>query len=145
LYHSKEENVFTLFERMSLRDFGTSLEVLDKILLSRETDAVQLLGGLLSQYRKLMALKTLTDQRYSPSEAFARIGMRGKRNQKLYAEAALRYSLTELQRIIRLVAVFDRRVRELKTSLHAGVLQLFVYFAVVNGGAAAGVSNRQSP
>jgi DNA polymerase-3 subunit delta len=142
LYHSKEENVFTLFERMSLRDFAASLEVLDKILLARETDAVQLLGGLLLQYRKLMALKLLTDQRYSLSEAFVRIGIRGKRNQKLYADAARRYSLPELRSIVRLVAVFDRRVRELKSSLHACVLQLFVYFAVVNRDAGAGLSSQ---
>ena len=141
LYHSKEENVFTLFERMSLRDFAASLEVLDKILLSRETDAVQLLGGLLSQYRKLMALKVLTEQRYSPSEAMARIGIRGKRNQRLYADAVRHYSLAELQSIIRLVAVYDRRVREIKSSLHSCVLQLFVYFAVVNGGGGASLPN----
>jgi DNA polymerase-3 subunit delta len=134
LFHSKEENVFSLFERMSVRDFGASLEVLDKILLSRETDAVQLLAGLLSQYRKLLTVKLLTEQRYSPPEAFARAGVRGKRIQRLYAEAARRYSLEELRNIVQVVAVFDRRVREFKTTLHVCLLQLFVYHAVVNGG-----------
>jgi len=134
LYHSKEENVFTLFERMSLRDFAASLEVLDKILLSRETDAVQLLGGLLSQYRKLLSLKLLTGQGYSAAEACGRLGIRGKRIQKLYGEALRHHRVEELEGIIRLVAVFDRRARELKSGLHACLLGLFVYHAVLNGG-----------
>ncbi|MBN1836007.1 MAG: DNA polymerase III subunit delta [Spirochaetales bacterium] len=137
LYHSKEENVFTLFERMSVRDFGASLEVLDKILLSRETDAVQLLGGLLSQYRKLLSLKLLTGQRHPLIEAGARLGIRGKRNQKLYAEALRHYSVGELEGIIRLVALYDRRARELKSALHPCLLGLFVYHAVHGEGSTA--------
>jgi DNA polymerase-3 subunit delta len=140
LYHSKEENVFSLFERMSVRDFQASLEVLDRILLSREADPVQLLAGLLSQYRKLLGLRLLSEQSYSHAEAFGRIGIRGKRIQKIYAEAVRHYGLEELCRIVRLVAVFDRRVRELRTPLHACLLQLFVYHAVVNGGVGAALS-----
>ena len=134
LYHSKEENVFSLFERMSLRDFPASLEVLDKILLSREADAVQLLGGLLAQYRKLLSLKLLTGQSYSAAEACTRLEIRGKRIQKLYGEALRHYAVEELEGIVRLIAVFDRRARELKSSLHACLLALFVYHAVLGRG-----------
>jgi DNA polymerase-3 subunit delta len=134
LYHSKEENVFSLFERMSLRDFPASLEVLDKILLSREADAVQLLGGLLAQYRKLLSLKLLTGQRYSAVEACARLEIRGKRIQKLYGEALRHYSVQELEAIVRLIGIFDRRARELKSGIHACLLGLFVYHAVLGRG-----------
>ena len=81
LSHSKEENVFTLFDRLVLRDLEAGLEVLQKILLSRsdDSDPVQLLGGLLFQFRRLMALHRLLAERYSAEEAFAKLSLRSKR------------------------------------------------------------------
>jgi DNA polymerase-3 subunit delta len=134
LYHSKEENVFTLFDKIAARDFPGSLEVLGKILLSREADPVQLLGGLLSQIRRLLSLKRLLDGRYSPEEAFANLNLRGKKMQKVYSEGARRYSLEELQALVVLVARFDVRLRSLKTALAASLLQLFLYYTVIRGG-----------
>jgi len=134
LYHSKEENVFTLFDKIAARDFPGSLEILGKILLSRETDPVQLLAGLLAQIRRLLALKSLLEGRYGLEEACASLNLRGKKVQKLYAEGARQYSVEELQALIVLVARFDVRLRSLKTALAATLLQLFLYYAVVRGG-----------
>ena len=53
IYHSKEENVFTLFDRMCERELAGAEEVLDKILLSREAEATQIISGLLMQFRRL--------------------------------------------------------------------------------------------
>ena len=47
IYHSKEENVFTLFDKICERSLAGAAEVLDKILLSREAEAVQITSGLL--------------------------------------------------------------------------------------------------
>lgn len=134
LYHSKEENVFTLFDKIASRDFPGSLEVLGKILLSREADPVQLLAGLLAQIRRLLALRRLLDGRYDLQEAFASLNLRGKRMQRLYGEAARRYSTAELEALVVLVARFDVRLRSLKTALAAILLELFLYYAVVRGG-----------
>ncbi len=134
LYHSKDENVFTLFKKISSRDLDASLEVLTKLLLTREADPVGLLAGLLAQVRKLKRLKGLIEQRYSHEEAFSRVKMSSKRMQKIYAEGARQYSLDELQAIVLLIARFDYRVRSLKSNLHATLLQLFLYYLVVRGG-----------
>lgn len=134
LYHSKDENVFTLFEKISSRDLDASLEVLTKLLLTREADPVGLLAGLLAQVRKLKVLKGLIEQRYSYEEAFSRVKMSGKRMQKIYAEGCRQYSLDELQAAVLLIARFDHRVRSLKSNLHATLLQLFLYYLVVKGG-----------
>ena len=137
LYHSKDENVFTLFDRIAARDLDASLEVLAKLLLSREADAVGLLGGLLFQVRRLKDLKLLTEKRYSYEEAFARSKITGKRMQKTYSAALQRYSLGELQAIIQLIARFDYRVRSLGAVLHPNLLQLFIYYLIVKGGRGA--------
>jgi DNA polymerase-3 subunit delta len=136
LYHSKDENVFSLFEKVSSRDLDASLEVLTKLLLSREADPVGLLAGLLAQVRKLKSLKELIEQRYSYEEAFSRVKMSSKRMQRIYVEGCRRYSLDELKAIILLIARFDYRVRSFKSNLHATLLQLFLYYLVVRGGSA---------
>jgi DNA polymerase-3 subunit delta len=134
LYHSKEENAFTLFEKLAARDLGDCLEVLSKILLSRDSDAVGLLAVLASQVRKQHAFARLLAAHYSSEEAAERLEIRGKRAQQTYAGAARRYSPEELARILRLTALFDQRARSLKASLHPALLQLYLYYAVVRGG-----------
>ena len=134
LYHSKEESGFTLFEKLSARDLAGSLEVLAKVLLSRDSDAVQLLAVLAWQFRRLFAFQRLLAANYDPEEAARRLEIRGKRSQQLYAQAARRYAAQELRQITRLTALFDSRARSLKAALHPALLQLYLYYAVVRGG-----------
>ncbi len=134
LYHSKDENVFTLFEKIAGRDFPASLEVLNKLQSSREGDAVQLLAGILGQFRKLMALKRLQHRRYSLEESFNRLKIRSKKVQKIYAEGSRQYNLEELRTILLLIACFDVRVRSLKSPLQSCLMQLFLYYSIVKGG-----------
>ena len=134
LYHSKEETVFTLFEKLAARDLEGGLEVLAKIQLSRDADAVQLLAVLAGQFRRLFAFQRLLRASYGAAEAAERLEIRGKRVQQTFAEAARRFSLEELRRITRLTALFDFRARSLKAALHPALLQLYLYYAVVRGG-----------
>ena len=76
----------------------------------------------------------LTAQRFSSTEACGRLGIRGKRIQRLYGEALRHHSVEALEGVIRTLALFDRRVRELKASLHPGLLALLVYHAVFKRG-----------
>ncbi len=133
IYHSKEENVFTLFEKILTREFDTTLEVLQKILLSREAEPVRLLAGLLYQFRRFMALKSLTLDNYPLEEAFNRLGVRSKKLKKMYHEGLNNYSMPELKKIIMLTSEFDRMLRSLKSPLHPLIIQLFLYYAVVRG------------
>jgi len=130
LYPSREENVVTLFERLPARELEPCLEVLAKILLSRDSDAVQLLAVLAGQFRKLLALKRLLSDHFSPEEAAERLELRGKRVQRIFGEAARRYSREELERITVLTAACDQRARSLKSSLHPALLELYLYEVV---------------
>jgi DNA polymerase-3 subunit delta len=134
IYHSKEENVFTLFEKLAERDLAASEEVLCKILLSKESDPSALMGGLLWQIRKLIDLKRLLEENYSEEEAFSRIAIKGKKRRGVYIAAHKAYSLAEAQTLISLVAEFDVRLRSYKAEVHAVLLQLFLYYAIVRGG-----------
>jgi DNA polymerase-3 subunit delta len=133
LYHSKEENGFTLFERLAARALPDCLEVLSKILLSRDSDAVALLALLAAQVRTLFAFARLLRANYTVEEAAERLNIRGKRVLQTYAGASKRYSLEELGRILRLTALFDHRARSLKAALHPALMQLYLYYAVVRG------------
>ena len=134
IYQSREESVFTLFERMAGRNFTASQETLNNILLSRSADPSSLMGGLLWQIRKLIDLKRLLKQNYSPEEAFTRIDIRGKKRRSMYLAADRVYTLQEARALVALVAEFEMRLRSCKADLHPILLQLFLYYAVVKGG-----------
>jgi DNA polymerase-3 subunit delta len=134
LYHSKEENVFTLFERIAQRDFITSIEILEKILSSGDTDPGTLLSGLLWQLRKLLSIKILLNNNYRGDEVFQRCGVRSKKSQRIYLEAHTKYSLEEVKQIIVLVSDCDRLLRTIRADLHRLLLQCFIYYCIKKGG-----------
>ncbi|HVO40121.1 MAG TPA: DNA polymerase III subunit delta, partial [Spirochaetia bacterium] len=119
IFHSKEENVFTLFDRLCDRELASAEEVLDKILLSREAEATQIASGLLVQFRRLSGLKRLLAENYETAEAFSRLRITSKRSQKTYLEGSRRFSSSELSSIRLLLADFDERFRTIRADLHA--------------------------
>ncbi len=127
IYHSKEENVFTLFQKITRKDFAGSLEVLHKIMLSGQTTGVQLLGGLLWQFRRLLKLSRLLDRRFSPDEAFRQANLRGKRNQKNYMTARSHFSTQSVEAVIALIAEYDGQVRRQRGEAEKIVLEYFLY------------------
>src|SRR6056297_2025541 len=84
IYHSKEENVFSLFQKLVRRDLSGSIEILHKIIQSGQTRGVQVLGGLLWQYRRLLKMSRMLDRNFSPDDALRGAEIRGKGNQKNY-------------------------------------------------------------
>ena len=134
IFHSKEENVFTLFNFIALRDLPASLEILNKILLSKESEPIGILAGVLWQVRKLHDFKRLLEENYSQDDAFGKINIRNKRSRKIYIEAGKNYSLGEIRALIVLINEFDERLRSVKSDLHNILLQLFIYNTVVRGG-----------
>ncbi len=137
IYHSKEENVFTLFDRLCEREMANAEEVLEKILLSREAEATQIASGLLMQFRRLSQLKRLQEQNYEVSEAFTKLRILSKRNQRTYLEGARRFTSAELENIRLLLAAFDERLRAIRSDLHALLLHLLVYYIVQRAGQGA--------
>jgi len=127
IYHSKEENVFSLFQKLTQRDLPGSLEILHKILRSGQTRGVQVLGGLLWQFRRLLKMSRLCDRRFSPEDALSGAEIRGKRNQGDYLEAHRNFTTRQVEQIIAGIAEFDRKVREQRGEMERLVLEMSIY------------------
>jgi len=130
MFHSREESVFTLFEKIAYADFEGAEEILNKLLLARDNQPVQILAGLLWQFKNLIKVKRLLDRQFSPKEAHAQCKIRSKKNQKIYTAAGNNYSLDDLKRIVLLTADFDTALRTVKTDIHGLLLSLFLYYCI---------------
>ena len=137
VYHSKEENVFTLFDRLCERELLAAEEVLERILLSREAEATQLASGLLMQFRRLAGYKRMLAANYESSEAFQKLRIFSKKNQKTYAEGSRKFTAGELEVIVSLLVEFDERFRSVKADLHELLLRLLVYYIAAKAGRGA--------
>jgi len=136
LVHTKEENVFTLFEKITAGEFSKSLEVLKKILGAKETEGIGLLGGLTWQFKNLLAFQVKMAERLAPDEAFSALKVFSKKAQANFQIGARRYSLADLQAILVLTSDFDQRLRQFRTEHHSLLLELYLYYIVVKKGVA---------
>ncbi len=134
IYHSKEENVFTLFKKITMGDFSFSIEILHKIALSGEGSPIQLISGLQWQFRKLLTLSQLFSRQYGREEALTKAQIRGKRNQQTYIDGLKSYTTKELQQIIVLIAKYDILAREMTRDNHLILMELFIYYCVIRKG-----------
>lgn len=130
LYHGKEENVFTLFDQIALRDLPSALEILSALRLSSGNGAVAIVSGLVYQTRRLGEYLALIEQRYMHQEACDTLGIRRKQNRKIFQSAAGNFSHENAQRALIVLEVFDRRFRSVKTDLHAHLLMMLVYYLI---------------
>ena len=127
LYHSREENVFTLFDKVCKRDLESSLDVLNSIILAKETQPVQLLSGLLWQFKNLLNLSSLLSQNFPQNEALLKSNIRGKKGQKTYMDAVRRYKTRELEKIISLTEEYDHRLRTVRTEMQDSIIEMYLY------------------
>lgn len=137
IYHSKEENVFTLFDRICGGELTLAEEALDRILLSREAEPTQLVAGLLMQFRRLAGYQRMLQANYESAEAFQKLRIFSKRNQKTYTEGSRRFTSEQLATIIQLLVEFDSRFRSVKADVHELLLRLLVYYLVAKSGQGA--------
>ena len=127
LYHSKEENVFTLFDKIVLRDLEGALDVYCKIRLSTSVDVAGLFSGMLWQIRLLLSLSVMRDQGYRDQECFRQLKLTSKKRQKLYWGALSRYRTPELQEAVSLIARYDREARSIRKEMQDRVMEIFLY------------------
>lgn len=126
VYHSKDENVFTLFEKILLKDLGAALEVFSKITLSGEVDPVYLASGFLRQVRRLLRVKTAVSEGETLQTAFQRYDVRGKKNQRVTSEGLRKYTLPELELAQQEGERLDRNLREMKKEMQVIAFQLYL-------------------
>ncbi len=137
IYHSKEENVFTLFDQMAEKNLLGSEEILEKLLLSKQAEPTQVVSGLMWQFKRLVSFKRLLQENYEPSEAYKKSGLTTKKAQHTYLEGSRSYSDRELTAVILLLTEFDSRFRSYKADLHPLLLHLMLYYVIVRGGSGA--------
>jgi len=127
IYHSREENVFSLYKSVVEDDFQAALEIVEKLDSSGDGGPVQLAGGLIFQVKRLVSLRALIDNGVSPDESFKRLNIRGKRIQSDYRAAVGRFDLAELQRQMNVLINYDVAFRELGSGMQRTLLDLLVY------------------
>ena len=134
-YHGKEENVFTLFNRIAAADLPGSLEILQKLMLGSESSTVQLLGGLMWQIRNLQSIRAEVDAGESFQTACYKQNIRGKKAQAVYSEALKHYSGSNLKDIIVLTADYDIKLRTARQDQREILAQLYLYSIINRKGA----------
>lgn len=134
VYHSREENVFSLFAKMAQRDFPAALTILEAIYLGGDAEPIRILSGVLWQFRKLLSFKRLITANYQIAEAFKRIRVMSKGVQRQYLAAHKSFQTSEVESIITLIYDFDLRVRSFRSDLQRLLLELFLYYSIVRGG-----------
>jgi DNA polymerase III subunit delta len=134
LYHSKEENIFTLFDKIAVADLESALEILTKLFGTGESHPVQLIAGLQWQFTNLLGIGRLLDQNYSVPDACSKLNIRTKKMQRVYTEAVRRYDTRSSERILILLNGYDRILRSSRADLHPLIFSLLVYSCVVKRG-----------
>jgi DNA polymerase-3 subunit delta len=129
VYHSREESVYTLFERMALRDTDGALEILASLILANEAEPVPTLAGLVWQFQKLADFKLIVERTGQFQTGFQELAIKSKKAQKIHTGAARVYTLKELQSIISLLADADREARTSGKPLHGEILNMLVFRA----------------
>ena len=134
VYHSKEESVFSLFEKIASGNLLASLEILQSLELSGLAEPSQLLGGLLWQFRKLLAARRMVDSRYSLEDAYRKLNIRSKKNQRVYAAACETYATSQLESILSLFSEYETQLRSNSGNIQDIYLKLFLYDIVMKKG-----------
>lgn len=141
LSHNREENAFTLFDSMAdpskgpQQRFESSLEILQKIRATKESNGIALIAGLTYCFRQLRAWHSLHSNGKTPSEAELKSsGFSGKRNQEKYSKAARIWSAGAAASVLALLSSTDISIRETGASLEETYLYMLVYSIVIKNG-----------
>ncbi|MDR1747619.1 MAG: DNA polymerase III subunit delta, partial [Spirochaetaceae bacterium] len=107
LAHNREESAFTLFDRLADGSFEDSLEVLQRIRLSKESSGVQLIAGLTFCFRRLLLWHRI-HREGRPSDFDLKIkGFSSEKAKDQYRRAQRRWSASDTSRILALLAGMD--------------------------------------
>ena len=132
---NRQEDAFSLFERVASGDMESALETLEAVLADRKGDAVQIISALTWSFRRLAKLHALIDEGEALESACMKLQMRSKTLQKQSAAAVRRFPRTACERIILLASTFDAKARSVGSGYERALLHLFVYGIMVKKGA----------
>ena len=141
LSHNREENAFTLFAAMAdpsaspKERLETSMGILQKIRLSKDSSGTALLAGLTYCFRQLRSWQALHAGQESPTESQLRgAGFSGKKKQAQYAGAARIWGAGAAASILSLIASTDMDIRSGGTMLEDTSLVLLLHGIIIKNG-----------
>lgn len=140
LAHNREESPFTLFDslcdvKLSVSDrLESSLEILQKIRCSKDSNAVQLVAGLTWCFRKLKTWHEVNAQGFADDFELKKSGFTSKKMQTQYRNASKLYSAKDTNTILANLSATDINLRSLGTVAESNVLSTLIYSIVVKNG-----------
>ncbi len=143
VFHSRQEDAFTLFPLIARGELRPSLKSVSVILGSGESQTpILLLRGLLWQFRRLLSVQELLARGLSEADAFAQATVMEKgsaikkpKDKTSYHSAAARYTLEQTQAIITALIRADLAVKEAGADLMKTIFERLLYQIIVKKGA----------
>lgn len=145
IFHSKEENPYTIFGYLAERDLSRALEGLQKYVGGGEHLSIPLMGSLVRQFRVLGLLKSTFPKGVPSNDGLKEHGIAFRRAQTAYQTALQKYSALEAGRIIHLAGQYEFTLREFRSSWHHRLLELFFYQVIVRGGQGSVITSQEEP
>ena len=145
LTHTREENAFSLFDAMSNSQktsqerFQNSLEILQKIRLSKEHSSVMIIAGLSSCFRKLSLWHKLRLEGKNDDFNLKINGFSSAKIKKQYLSAAKNWTSGETSAILSILAETDMNIRSGGTLLENTLLEKALYEIIIKKGSSSAV------
>ena len=145
LAHTREENAFSLFDAMSNSQktsqerFQNSLEILQKIRLSKENSSVMIIAGLSSCFRKLSLWHKLRLEGKNDDFNLKINGFSSAKIKKQYLSAAKNWTSGETSAILSILAETDMNIRSGGTLLENTLLEKALYEIIIKKGSSSAV------
>ena len=135
LSKSRQEDAFSLFDRMGGGDLASALSVLDTLLADRQSEPSQIVAALLWSFRKVERLQRGIASGASLDDLFRQEKVSSKTGQKKFKTAMQRYSAEDCGRIVRAASETDGALRGgFPASFARPLLHLFIRSAMVQKG-----------
>ena len=144
VYHSKEENSFSLFRKIVSGDFEAALGIVQSLRLSGASNPVAIVAALTWQFSRLDELHSLEKTNHSRAEAFKQLRVTARAAQRDMSDGASRFSAEAVKRVLALLADYDVRFRSGTNRLHAGMLVDLLYGIMIRPPSARATMNRFS-
>lgn len=141
LTHTREENAFSLFDAMSASPspanirFEKSLEILQKIRLSKDNSSVLILAGLTSCFRKVVLWHKLKNEGKNDDFNLKINGFSGKTIKAQYERASKIWTSGQATAILADIATTDMQIRSGGTLMEDVLLQKLLYEIIIKKGA----------
>ena len=143
LTHTREENAFSLFDAMSNSQktsqerFQNSLEILQKIRLSKENSSVMIIAGLSSCFRKLSLWHRLRLEGKNDDFNLKINGFSSAKIKKQYLSASKNWTSGETSAILSILAETDMNIRSGGTLLENTLLEKALYEIIIKKGSSS--------